>query len=96
MAQAAARRYEAAETELTVSVALLESTLPEDKLAAFRDGQRAWAAARESTARLNADLVAEGGSMWPQIYYGTLREITENRVNELRLIAGSLYGSIRR
>lgn len=88
--QTEVRRYHEAEAELKDLITNLARYLPADKMPAFTEAQTAWEGVRETTARLCADLSAEGGSMWPQIYYGMMHSITRHRSEELADMGGGL------
>lgn len=91
MTQAAIRRYEEAEKELQSVLEKVQRHLPSDKASAFIAAQAAWQDMREQTAHLHADLIAEGGTMWPQMYYGMLGAITRHRADELGFLGGGFY-----
>lgn len=90
LTQAAARRFNAADEELQAVVRQIENELSGKELDSFRDVQSAWAKVRQDTAELHAWIIAEGGTLGHQMYYGMMAAMTRNRVEELRFLGGGL------
>lgn len=46
--------------------------------------EKTWIAYRDAQGEMDASVTAEGGSMYPQILYGTMATLTEERVKRLK------------
>lgn len=82
-----AQALESADRDLREAVADFSANLSEEHAALLAEAQSAWNVVRDRTARLMADMEAEGGSMWPMVYNRFAETITEHRRDEMfRLI----------
>lgn len=71
--------YKQADQDLNTAWA----ALPDDSKTRLRPGQRDWIAARDSKCKATA-AEAEGGSMYPLLYFGCMTDETRARTRKLR------------
>jgi uncharacterized protein YecT (DUF1311 family) len=78
-----AQLLERADEDLKDIVANFSANLHDEHAALLAEAQSAWEVVRDRTARLMADMEAEGGSMWPLVYNRFAEAITEHRRDEM-------------
>lgn len=91
LTQAEMNRYAAEELQkkddnLKEWIADFAANLRDDHAAMLGEAQDAWETVRDRTARLMADLEAEGGSMWPMVYSRAAERITRHRLDEVQAL----------
>lgn len=69
--------------ELREVIADFSANLDDANAAILAEAQTAWEVVRDRTARLMADMEAEGGSMWPMVYNRFAERITRHRLDEV-------------
>jgi uncharacterized protein YecT (DUF1311 family) len=74
--------YELWDCALDAVLYALESTLPEEELAALTEEQQAWIAGKDAAVK-EAGQAVQGGSIYPLIVHGEAARLTEERVLEL-------------
>jgi uncharacterized protein YecT (DUF1311 family) len=81
--QQAAQRFADADKELNRVYRELKSHLSKPEQEQLVEAQRHWIKFRDANAKAKA-VTNEGGSIYPMIYAGTQRRITESRIGELK------------
>ena len=80
----ARKDFERVDAELNSTYAALVAKLPDaESKRKLKESQRAWIAFRDAEAAFAADQ-ARGGSMAPTIRYGTMTELTQQRLSQLK------------
>ncbi len=84
MNREAEQQFEAADRELNRVYKAAETKLDAEGKAKLRAAQRAWIAFRDAEAARVADGEGRGGSIFPMIYAGTRKRLTDERIKQLR------------
>ena len=61
----------------------LMASLSSENQGILREEQRAWLKQRDPKCKKEANDEAEGGTMWPLLFYGCLEKVTKVRVQQL-------------
>ena len=80
----AAEQFERVDRELNRVYRDAEAKLDAEGKAKLRAAQRAWIAFRDAEAARVADEEGRGGSIYPMIYAGMRKRLTEERVRQLQ------------
>ena len=86
MNEMAEKDFEKSERQLNIIYKKLSFTLDARSKQKLLASENAWLAYRRAHAEFEADYVARGGSMAPQIFNMTRTEVTDARIKDLKYI----------
>ena len=81
--------FSKADAEMNKVYRKVMAALDGEGQAKLKTAQRAWLVYRDAQAELDADTIARGGTMFPQIYEGTRAELTNARIAVLKITLDS-------